>query len=306
VVLVVSLVKTLVIAQDGEQDRLDLVAAANVCEVDLIGDLLARGADPNGRGVVSDSSEAEYPLGVAASYCGAPAIEALLAAGASPELPADHPPLAVAIESGNGDAVDVLLDAGADPNWADADGRTLIWTAADDGETAIVSALIEAGARANEPDNSSAHTPLFRAVMGDHVAVVEQLLAAGADPNGRGELTWFDIGMYVYSLDEDEQVQVVESLGQALGLDPEVLSRFEPGDFTQAATMLDIVGDASESVGTFTPLYMATVRGDAEMVEVLLSTGADPAIGTEPTGHLPRQAAESLGRDDLVALLQPE
>lgn len=134
----------------------------------------------------------------------------------------------------------------------------------------------------------------------------EQLLAAGAGPDRRGELTWFDIGTYVYSLPEDEQAQVVESLGPALGLDPEVLDRFEPGDFTQAATMLDIVDDPSERVGSFPPLYLATVRGDADMVSLLMAAGADPDIGTEPTGHLPRQAAESLGRAGLVALLQPE
>lgn len=140
---------------------------------------------------------------------------------------------------------------------------------------------------------------------GGDVTVAEQLLTAGADPNRRGELTWFDLGMYVYSLDEDEQSRVVGGLGPALGLDPEVLSRFEPGDLNQAVTMLDAVEDPSEVVGAFPMLYMAAVRGDTEIVEVLLGAGADPANGTEPTGHLPRQAAEVLGYDDVVALLPP-
>ncbi|KAA0235828.1 MAG: hypothetical protein EDR02_03615 [Actinobacteria bacterium] len=305
VLLLIGLVATLVSAGGAKEPPPDLVAASNVCEVGLVEDLLAAGADPDVKGSTEDMPEARYPIDVAAEHCGAPVIKALLDAGASTELPAEHPPLLTAVEAGNVVAVEVLVEAGADPGWVSSDGRTLVWTAADDGQAEIVDVLIQAGAPVNDADDTHSHTPLFRAVMGGHSDAAKNLLGAGADPDQRSELSWIDIGMYVYSLDEDEQAWVVGSLGPALGLDPEVLQRFEPGGMGEAVTMLDLVPDPSESVGSFPPLYLAAVRGDIGMVEVLLAAGADPAAGTEPTGHLPGEAAEVLGYEHVAALLQP-
>ncbi len=172
--------------------------------------MLDAGANPNRRDI-----RGETPLHVAAVRDQAKAVAALLAAGANPDLAprGGHPPLWTAASAGRREAVEALLEAGVNPNrlyrwsplhWAASNGhgdvvRVLLAHGADPaiedhrGRTPldqakgseVVAALLEAGV---DPDRQyGGYTPLHNAAALDDAAMVETLLAHGADPNMRDD-----------------------------------------------------------------------------------------------------------------------
>lgn len=55
--------------------------------------------------------------------------------------------------------------------------------------------------------------------------------------------------------------------------------------------------------GGFTPLHEAAQHGDAEMVELFLSAGADPTVTVEDGGS-PADLAEKAGHHDVATRLR--
>eukprot|EP00731_Ephydatia_muelleri_P016141 Em0009g565a len=86
-------------------------------------------------------------------------------------------PLYTAAENGHTAVVEMLLKAGADMN------KTPLYTAAENGHTAVVEMLLKARADMNK-------TPLYVAAANGHTAVVEMLLMAGADVNKGSNWCW--------------------------------------------------------------------------------------------------------------------
>ncbi|WP_043665000.1 ankyrin repeat domain-containing protein [Streptomyces xylophagus] len=92
-----------------------------------------------------------------------------------------------AIQAGDTAVVKAVLRAGAEPELADSDGTTPLYAASVNGETAIVGLLLAAGAA---PDTESSGigaegTPLCAAACWGHTETVRELLAHGADPTVR-------------------------------------------------------------------------------------------------------------------------
>jgi ankyrin repeat protein len=75
-----------------------------------------------------------------------------------------------------------LLQRGANPNIRDVKGNTPLLVAVSAGAEPLVSIFIVAKANANIP-NQAGETPLIRAVQRRDIAMVRELLAAGADPD---------------------------------------------------------------------------------------------------------------------------
>jgi len=196
----------------------------------------------------------------------------LLAAGADPnaEDRNDSTALAGTASSSDGPLVDLLLAAGA------AAGDTTLLAASFVGNLPVVERLLAAGADPDLPSDRG-HTPLVRAVARGHVDVVARLLANGASPEARAqvrteELLLFALGI-VGGPEQTSPTQRIDVLGPALGLDPDWSSSLRG------------------EVGVFSPLYMAVAAGNDDIIRLLLDAGADPAVATEPAGHLPADAA---------------
>jgi ankyrin repeat protein len=79
--------------------------------------------------------------------------------------------------------VRLLLAAGADPEATTGAGETVLMRACERHNLAIIDALLAAGANPNRGGDGS--TPLHRATYEGFVAGIRRLLAAGADPQAR-------------------------------------------------------------------------------------------------------------------------
>lgn len=124
------------------------------------------------------------PLSLACINGNAAIVDALLAAGADPNLalPGGETPLMTAARTGKLAAVQALLTRGADVNSKLPGGQTaLMWSAAE-GHTAVVDALLAAKANVQASVDTGLNALLF-AVRAGHLDTVRALLKSGMDIN---------------------------------------------------------------------------------------------------------------------------
>jgi uncharacterized protein len=147
-----------------------LMWAAAEGHSEVVEELLAHGADPSLASAASTKQERRPPGGMTALLFAArqgklEAARALLDGGADiNQAGADHTsPLLIAVVNGHYDLASLLIERGADPNVADANGRTPLYAAIDLRNVQW--------SQAPAPDLPQAQ----------HLAMIKQLLAAGAD-----------------------------------------------------------------------------------------------------------------------------
>ncbi len=174
-----------------------LMAAAP--DVDKVALLLSRGASPTFR-----APSGYDAVTVAASYPGgAPAIRALLDAGAGAEPPegvkATRSPLVFASMSGDLEAVSLLLSRGASANLASASGDTPISEAITFGRADVVQALIAAGANVHLVERTGVNL-LHWATITNRADVVPALARAGVDIDAMDEAGYTPL-MYAATID---------------------------------------------------------------------------------------------------------
>ncbi len=186
--------RLLELGADAREPGLLGEAAVRDDNPELVGILLAAGADPNARG--------RSPLHMAASRGGPAAIAALAAGGAAADArdAGGRTPLHRAIEWKKPANVAALIEAGADVHALFQDGDTPLhmaakwpprWTIRGDepsgDDTLMVVALAAAGADI-DARNDRGETPLHVATRNGHQPVVDKLLALGADPVAADDL----------------------------------------------------------------------------------------------------------------------
>ncbi|MBM2578142.1 ankyrin repeat domain-containing protein [Jannaschia sp. Os4] len=99
-----------------------------------------------------------------------------------------RPPLPEAVRAGDIHEVRDILRADADPNAVDPDGHTALMIAAGRADPAIVELLLAAGADVHRIERQTGTAALHKAAMGGNVRVVEHLLGAGAFMNQQSPL----------------------------------------------------------------------------------------------------------------------
>ena len=175
-----------------------------------------------------------------------------------------------AVIAGDSLKVDQLLAAGINPNAKDKDGATALFLAIWNGQKKIALALIAGGADVNQKVESDA--PLRVAAGCGNVEIVEALLAKGAQVDVKD--------------DGGHTPLLVAMFGTGLSNAPEAfVQQFLPGDKVKAC--LDTNGGHEKIVkllvkrganvnvrasdGGETPLFVAALFGDTEMVKFLLA-----------------------------------
>ncbi|KAF4960407.1 hypothetical protein FGADI_1054 [Fusarium gaditjirri] len=171
-------------------------------------------------------------------------------------------------------AADMLLRLEHNPDLEDTYNRTPLWYAAQNGHKAVVEKLLAAGADVNAATKNG-RTALQEASRGGHLEVVEKLLAAGAD---------VDDGALQAAAGRGH-LEVVEKL---LAAGADISSRThdgwtslhgaaEGGHLEIVEKLLAAGADinALDGFGGWTALHGAAERGHLEIVEKLLAAGAD-------------------------------
>lgn len=144
------------------------------------------------------------------------------------------------------------------------------------GETGTVQSLISQGADVNARSNEGG-TPLMYACAKGHAAVAQILISAGADPKARaGDQNAWPVIM----LAAESGTPEIISLLLEKGADPNVCDRFKD-----------------------TPLMLASLRGHAQAVELLIKAGANINAQEIRRNNFPLLHAVSRGHTNAAAVL---
>lgn len=234
-------------------------------------------------------------------------VELLLEYGGDPNGwgPAGRSPLMGALREYHPEAIEPLLAAGADPNKHDSLGDTPLHALsvhAPDEARKYVKMLVDAGADLEALD-SDGDTPLLEAIDRGYNGVALSLIDAGADITAQ-DAEGIPALLMAFAHDRREVAEAV--LRQIIGEideDAGLTERFRQGARRMAAKPLGVIAgvNATDEDG-LTALHRAI--GDREMVELLLTAGANPDI-PDNDGDTPLHRATARGhRLDVRELLQ--
>lgn len=284
-----------------------------------IAKLLNAGADPN-----STTTEGETVLMTAARSGNPEAVKVLIEHGAQVNAKEDwrrQTPLMWASAECHPEVAQELIAHGADVNatqvewhwerqvtkeprekWLPLGGFTPLHFAARQGCLAGVEVLVKAGAQMNAV-NPNGFSPMLLAIINGHYDVAAYLADHGADVNVADETgrTPLYAAVDMHTLPDSNLPWPTDLKNKLTSLDL-IQDLIAHGANVNAQlkkqqpyrSKVDRGADTMLGTGT-TPLMRAAKAGDTEVVQFLLSKGADPKLTTTRFGMTPLMAAAGLG-----------
>ncbi|HEY3826634.1 MAG TPA: ankyrin repeat domain-containing protein [Bryobacteraceae bacterium] len=252
-----------------------LVDAARSHDVKTVRSLVGQHIDINAR--AGDGSTA---LLWAAHANDLETAELLLGAGADANIANDFQmtPLSQACTNGSDAFVRLLLKSGAKPNIGIATGETPLMTCAKSGSVDAVRRLLEYGAAIEAQEPSQHQTALMWAATEHQLNVAQALIDAHANLKAHSKAGF----MAIHFAARQGDLEMVQLFLKA-GMDVNVLTEAEPNSAPAprrfgAPGAPPIGGPKTQGVNGYTPLLVATVRGQVPLALWLLDHGADPNI----------------------------
>jgi ankyrin repeat protein len=271
------------------QDR--LWAAINAQEATSLRIAIDQGADPN-----LPNNEGRVPLYRVLVLQNQLLTDTLLGLGANANAN-DHrgdPLIITAMSVGSAPATMALIAAGANPNARDTTGKSVLSYAVYLKQQDIIAALVTAGADLNDPseagDGENAAPPVFLAIKSGDLAVVQQLIAAGANVNVVDQQGSTPLHRAVLAQPVEYATGLVTTLLRA-GADANAMrskggaplhnlvfgaDKMPPQAVAQIATLLVQHGANVNLPAAFdgaTPLDVAHSKGDQQSAQMLTTLG---------------------------------
>ncbi|KAK7747396.1 hypothetical protein SLS53_001650 [Cytospora paraplurivora] len=227
--------------------------------------MLNYGSDPNGK-----NGEGTSPMSQAISAHRLDLAQILLDRGADPNLPGPKHPLWPSCY--HPDFLKLLLSRGADP--ALAPGIMEFATSINNAESVRI--LLDAGVDPNAKKDG-VYTPLCSAIRDDRAEIVSLLLANGADPNlPSAQHPCFKCVTHQRAHLLPQVVDAGGDLHEPRGI---VERAVKHNNMEALMYLLDHGVDVNaKSAEGHTPLTTAIREDRADMVDLLLARGADPAV----------------------------
>lgn len=205
-------------------------------------------------------------------------------------------------------ALNAFFDAGINPNAQDADGRTVLISAAARGDLQTVNLLLDHGVDINVKDKRG-YTALSHALEAMYENIVDALLnQPNLDANTRGLNGRPALFAYVWR-DSKERVEKLLAHGADVNAtdddgDTALHGAAQTGNVEIIGMLLDKGANpnAKNTVGG-TPLMWAAVYGNVDAVQLLLKRGADASL-KDDGGVTAAVWAERNKRDKVVSLLK--
>lgn len=169
----------------ADEKLLDGLKTSDAAQVEAA---LSQGAKVN-----IEYADGMRPLGVAVARNDHASAEALLRAGANPNIVVDVTPggttkvkpVSLLSLAEDAEMAAILVRGGARADRKDASGETPLGRAVVDGNVGLARVLLDTGASAESP-LANGQRPLWFAVSTDNADMINVLLAGGADPNREG------------------------------------------------------------------------------------------------------------------------
>lgn len=290
------------VARDGGETP--LMRAAATGSAAAVEALLASGAEVD----AADPAGGQTPLMLAASGRHPGVVAALLARGADVEARSrlGFTPLLFAAREGDLASARRLVAAGADVDAAMPDGTSALLVATVRGQVGVAQFLLEAGADPNAgpiaPRRRAAAAPDASATTDDGTRGPDYTALHWAVGAWQTELAGPN-GIAVERDPEWEAIRGVPGGGKpvlveallAFGADPNARMRRIPRRFGYSQISYEHNKQGVDVYGGATPLMLAAMAGDAELMRRLAASGADPSLKTDD-GTTLLMVAAGLGR----------
>jgi ankyrin repeat protein len=262
----------------NENGNTALMYAAMNNKAEMVRFLISRGADLEAR------DRMEYPLLMKAALFDHPRMLALLIEKGANIHQMRYGETALHMAAGGGciQNAKFLVAHGLDPKKTSRDGVTVLHEAAREGHTEVAAFLISKGADVNAKD-SVGYTPLHLASFENHKAFVALLLDHGADIEARDRWNMTPLLRAVYG-GATETARLLLDRGADIHAKADNNSRGEPilcyaAQAESLPTIRLLVGRGADirqkDDDGDTPLFWASLLGNADIVGYLLKKGAE-------------------------------